>query len=109
MADIKESDWKVFKRIKENAIDRFCKKCLSEYAEIISDDTKGNHEKYLYLYRIVENYDKQMEVIFGDRTSRSKAFLQLLAIRGEGLATKEEISELSEEFQKRTDPSRVNW
>ena len=109
MADIKESDWKIFKKIKEEAIDEYCQICLAEYSEIIDDPSKGFHEKYLYLYRLVKNNDKKMELIFGDNTSRSKAFLQLLAIRGEGLGNNELISHLSEEFKEKTNPERVNW
>ena len=109
MLDIKEADWKIFKKIKEAAIDRYCQNCLSEYAEIISDNSKCNHNKYLYLYRAVENNDKKMAIIFGDNTSRSKAFLQLITIRGEGLADQELVSRLSKEYQEHTNPERLKW
>ena len=109
MADIKESDWKIFKKIKEEAIKLYCENCLSEYSDIISDSSKAAHEKYLYLYRIVVNNDKKMELIFGDNTSRSKAFLQLLAIRSEGLSNEKLVGQLSPEFQERTNPERVKW
>ncbi len=68
---MKESDWKIFKKIKENR-------------------------------------DKQMALIF-DGHSRSKAHLQLLAMRGEGLVDEELLSQLSEEFIEQTDPARLNW
>jgi hypothetical protein len=109
MADIKESDWKIFKKIKEQAVTLYCEKCLSEYSEIISNSSKSAHEKYLYLYRTVEKNDKKMDFIFGDNTSRSKALLQLLAIRGEGLANEELVSQLSPEFQERSNPERIKW
>ncbi len=109
MANIKESDWKIFKKIKEEAINQYCENCLSEYADIIAGSSKSVHEKYLYLYRIVENNNKKMDLIFGDRTSRSKAFLQLLAMRGESLANQELVSQLSPEFQEMTSPERVTW
>ncbi len=32
---MKESDWKIFKQIKEQAIQLFCKNALSEYETII--------------------------------------------------------------------------
>lgn len=108
MADIKESDWKIFKKIKKNAIDRYCNRCLNEYAEIIADKTEGNHNKYLYHYRVVQNRDKKMSLIFGDNTSRSKAFIQLLAIRKEGLAEETEIAQLTAAFQESTDPKRLS-
>jgi hypothetical protein len=109
MSDIKESDWKIFRKIKEDAILKYCERCLSEYSEIISDSSKDAHERYLYLYRVVENRDKKLDVIFGDNTSRSKAPIQLLAIRGEGLANPELVSQLSSELEERTDPKRAGW
>ena len=60
------------------------------------------------MYSLVINSDKQMALLF-DGHSRSKATLQLLAIRGENLADKNLLTKLSDEFLTQTDPSRVNW
>lgn len=105
---MKESDWKVFKQIKENAIQAFCNIALSEFEEVIKDKNENAQEAYTLLYRLVVNRDKQMALLF-DGHSRSKAHIQLLAIRGEGLADEALLSELSEEFLEQTDPKRVNW
>lgn len=105
---MKESDWKVFKQIKEQAIQLFCNNALSEYEDIIKSNKDDSQETYTYLYRMVVNRDKQMALLF-DGHSRSKASLQLLAIRGEGLADEDLLKKLSEDFLQQTDPSRVNW
>ena len=105
---MKESDWKVFKRIKEKAIGLFCSRALKEFEEIIKDKEENTHTTYTLLYRIVQNRDKQMALLF-DGHSRSKAQLQLLAIRGEGLADESLLQELSSEFLESTDPKKVNW
>jgi len=105
---MKESDWKVFKQIKEQAIQLFCNNALSEYEEIIKSKKDDSQETYTYLYRMVVNRDKQMALLF-DGHSRSKASLQLLAIRGEGLADEDLLKKLSADFLQQTDPSRVNW
>ena len=105
---MKESDWKVFKQIKEKAIQLFCNNALSEYEEIIKSNKDDSQETYTYLYRMVVNRDKQMALLF-DGHSRSKATLQLLAIRGEGLADEDLLKKLSDDFLQQTDPSRVNW
>ena len=101
---MKESDWKVFKQIKEQAIQLFCNNALSEYEEIIKSNKDDSQETYTYLYRMVVNRDKQMALLF-DGHSRSKASLQLLAIRGEGLADEHLLKKLSAEFLQQTDPS----
>ena len=105
---MKESDWKIFKKIKDKAIDNFCTNTLAELREVINDDNQSAHERYLLNYKLVNNRDKQMGLLF-DGHSRSKAPLQLLAIRREGLADEELVSKLSEEFRNQTDPSKLNW
>lgn len=105
---MKESDWKLFKGIKEKAIDRYCRNALSDFGEIIDNEDKSPHARYLYLYKIVDNTNRKMSLLI-DGHSRSKAWLQLLAIRGEGLADERLVSKLSEEFQEQTDPSKAKW
>lgn len=108
MSTIPESDWKLFKEIKAKALDKFCADALAEFKEIIEDNSKDAHERYLLHYRIVENQDKRMSLIF-DGHSRSKAVLQLMAMRGEGLADEDLVSKMSDEMQKRTDPKNTKW
>ena len=103
-----ESDWKTFKKIKEIAIEKFCKQCLAEFRDAMDDESVHVHNRYLLNYKLVQNRDKQMGLLF-DGHSRSKASLQLLGIRGEGLADEELISKLSEEFRRETDPEIHNW
>lgn len=103
-----ESDWNVFKEIKQEAIVRFCELSLAEFREAMDDETVHVHNRYLLNYKLVENKDKQMALFF-DGNSRSKAPLQLLAIRGEGLADEELIKKLSTEFRDQTDPKSRNW
>lgn len=100
-----ESDWKIFKQIKELAIERFCSNSLAEFREVINDESAHVHERYLLNYKLVENRDKQMSLIF-DGHSRSKARLQLLVMRSEGLADEQLVKQLSEEFQKQTIPTK---
>jgi len=42
-----ESDWKVFKQIKEKAIESYCRLCLSEFKKVIDDESLHVHERYL--------------------------------------------------------------
>jgi len=104
---MKESDWKTFKIIKEQAIEQFCKNALEEYSEVINNKESANN-RYLLLYKLVQNRDKQMELLF-DHQSRSKAIMQLIAIRGEGLANESLLNKLSEEFLHATDPKAHKW
>ncbi|MBV9234461.1 MAG: hypothetical protein JOZ94_01385 [Xanthobacteraceae bacterium] len=47
MHDIKESDWKTFKPLRQRALERFCGRVLDEVARIGSDQTKNTHERYI--------------------------------------------------------------
>lgn len=102
-----EADWKIFKQIKDKAIEQYCSLCLAEYRDVIDDESKDTHERYLLNYKLVKSRDKKMSSLF-DGHSRSKAWLQLLVIRKEGLADKELVSQLTDEFRKSTDPDKFN-
>jgi hypothetical protein len=101
---ISESDWKKFKKIKEEALERFCGTILNDVSEgLESRDNPTNHGKYLYLYKLIENYDKQVALLFNDH-SRSKATIQLIMLRQEGLVNEEDLKELSNELKELTNP-----
>lgn len=105
---MKESDWKTFKVIKEKAIERFCSQALAEFSETISNTDETVHDRYLLLYKLVHDRDKEMSRLF-DGHSRSKALMQLIAIRANGLADDSLVADLSDEFQEQTDPKRMGW
>lgn len=101
---ISDSDWKKFKKIKEAALERFCETVLNDVAEgLANKDNPTSHGKYLYLYKLIENYDKQIALLF-DSHSRSDATIQLLMLRQEGLVDETDIQGLSDEFKEHTIP-----
>jgi hypothetical protein len=105
---MKESDWKQFKVIKEKAIERFCTFVLEEFEEVIANREEHPHNRYLLLYKLVENRDKEMSLIF-DGHSRSRAAIQLTVIRAKGLVEESLLDGLSEDFLTQTDPVRLGW
>ena len=103
-----ENDWEIFKGIKEKAIELFCQQSLNEFREAMKDESTTAHNRYLYNYKIVENRNNQMSLLF-DGHSRSKARIQLIGIRGEGLADESLVTHLSDELRAQTDPANRNW
>ena len=103
---IKEADWRVFKQIKEMAIERYCERVLAEYREVIDDTDTHPHNRFLLMNRLTENRDKQMALIF-DGHARSKMTRQLYGMRLEGLVDDDQLAQLSEELRANTDPDRV--
>ena len=107
---MKESDWKGFKVIKERARERFCSLALEEFeeVEVIADREEHVHNRYLLLYGLVQNRNREMSLIF-DGNSRSDAPIQLTVIRAKGLVDDSLLAELSDEFRKQTDLKRHDW
>jgi hypothetical protein len=106
MKPMKESDWKIFKQIKEKALARFCEIALADFSEIINNNEEHICERYTELYKLVRMRDKELAKLFDDH-SRPKATLQLLLIRKAGLADYELLQKLSDEFSQDTDPERL--
>lgn len=99
MRDIKESDWKVFKRVREAALERFCERVLDEITRINSDSTKCKHERYVAIYRLVQEHNKEINRIF-DYLRRSTAVNQLCLFRSHDLVTEQELRQFSPELVK---------
>src|SRR5437867_12693112 len=73
--DIPERDWKVFREIHRVACERFCERVLSEIASASSAPDQGAHERYLKVFEIVRDKDKELGALF-DNPRRSSALGQ---------------------------------
>ena len=102
---MKESDWKVFKEIKENAIEVFCETALNDFREAMDKEGEDVHNRYLLNFKLVKSRDKKMSLSF-DVHSRFRAPLQLIAIRDEGLADEKLVAKLSDEFREQIEPKK---
>lgn len=94
--DISESDWKVFRQLHEVALKRFCERTLNELGQLASATDKGAHERYLAVFKLLQNRDDELAEAFND-LRRSTALRQLAIIRSRGLLTEEEIARFSPE------------
>ena len=97
--EIKESDWKVFRRLHSIALERYCQRVLEEVR--IAAECRGEyHDCYRKLYRLIRERDKTMAATFDD-PRRSTAFLLLCNMIAEELLTEEELKQFSLEAQER--------
>ena len=96
---ISEADWKHFKQVKADALDKCCQQVLDDVRKGIDDPELSNHAKYLYLYKLMENSDKRIANIF-NYNARSKAMLQLALMKSDGLLEAKQISGFSDELQR---------
>jgi hypothetical protein len=91
---ISEPDWKIFKPVRERALERFCERVLTEAESIRSDASKSQHARYIDLYHLMRDRDKELAQVF-DHLRRSTAVMQLAAFRSLGLVTDEEYMRFS--------------
>lgn len=88
--DLPESDWKVFRKLREIAFERFCERVLGDVGRIASNGTKSHHARYLEIYRLIDQRDEELAHAFND-PRRSRAIWQLAAMHSHGLLTQDEI------------------
>ena len=99
MRAIKESDWKILRQLKSQALERICKQILLELEQINADDTRSFYQRYLKIYEVVQQRDKEIARIF-DNLSRSTALMKLVTMKSSGLLTEEEFSRFSDETRQ---------
>jgi hypothetical protein len=94
MREIKEPDWKVLRRV--HPLERFFKRVLAEIDRVSRDGATSHHARYLQLFRILQQRDREMARLF-DNPRRLHALTTLAQMRSQGLLTEDEISSLSPE------------
>ena len=93
---ISEADWKVLRRVHPLALERYCERVLAEIERVMHNSGQSTHQRYLDIFQIVEQRDREMASIFND-PKRSNALTMLARIRSVGLLTEDEFSSLSPE------------
>lgn len=96
--NIKESDWKVFRELRELALERYCQRVLEEVQRVVDKGSGSYHERYLKLWKLLRGRDKTLAIAFDD-PRRSQAINQLANIDAENLLTEAELSQFSDELR----------
>ena len=97
--EINDSDWKVFRRLRSIALERYCKRVLEE-VRVAADCKDDYHDCYRKVYRLIRDRDKRMAAAFDD-PRRSTAFILLTNMIAEGLLTERELKQFSRDVQER--------
>jgi hypothetical protein len=95
MHDVPESDWKVFRELRQHALERFCKGALEEVQTILRDGSRSHHDRYLDLFRLLRTRDDELAHAFND-ARRSRMITQLGAIHAYGLLEPDELERFTE-------------
>ena len=86
----------MFRELHCVALDRYCQRILDEIALIAADTKETAHERYLRIYKVIQERDRTLAEAF-DGMRRSTALLQLLTICSHGLLTEEEIGHFTQD------------
>ena len=84
-SEIKESDWKLFRRFHEIALERFSKQVIEEINDATSNCTQDYHNRYLEIFNLIMDRNEQMARAFDDER-RSNAFHPAGQHQGESVA-----------------------
>ncbi|MEO6392269.1 MAG: peptide ABC transporter substrate-binding protein [Pyrinomonadaceae bacterium] len=100
--EITEKDWKLFRRLHEVALERFCKRILEEVQDLAGSSTGSCHDRYLRVYQLMKTRDKAIAAAFND-LRRSTAFIALAIIVNTGFLTEAELDQFSSEARQIVD------
>src|SRR5215475_5020007 len=103
--DIKESDWKIFRKLRELALERYCQRAIEDVTRVVETNNRGYHDRYLQLWKLLRKHDKTVAICFDD-PRRSQAILQLANIDAEDLLMEEELNQFSEETREQLESIR---
>jgi hypothetical protein len=67
--DIRESDWKVFRRLHSIALERYCQRILEE-VRLTAACNDSYHDCYLKVFRLIRDRDKTMAAAFDNPVGR---------------------------------------
>ena len=95
---IPESDWRHFKRVHSELLERYCARVLDELAASLQAREGTAHDRYIRAYKLLKDRDKDLARAFDD-FRRSTAVMQLAIMRLMGLLTDEDLSAFSEQTQ----------
>jgi hypothetical protein len=93
---VSERDWKVFRELRQVALERLCDKILAEAKAEMERSGKSSHQKYLSLYKLMDKRDDDVARAFND-FRRSTALMQIGIIHSMGLFTPDELRRFSPE------------
>jgi len=96
---IPESDWRHFKRVHNELLERYCARVLDELAATLKAGDGTAHDRYVRAYKLLKNRDEDMARAFDD-FRRSTAVLQLAIMRRMHLLTDKDLSVFSAQTQE---------
>ena len=96
--EIKESDWKIYRKLHPIVLDRYCQAVIAEIDKIERKSELSYHQKYLEIFALMRSRDKEIALLFDD-PRRSNAVDHIMGLKSRDLLTDEEFGQFSVETQ----------
>jgi hypothetical protein len=93
--NLPERDWRLLRSLHDVALDRYCTRVLEECAAVTREAGLSAHEKYLRLFRLINERDKRIAGAFDD-LRRSTAIQRLAGMMILGVVADEELAPFSQ-------------
>lgn len=95
-----ERDWKYIRSVHDDLLATLCKRINRQSGDLLADFVGSEHEKYLALYRHIQDSNRIIADCFND-LKRSNLIMKLAALHHHAILTQEHIGNLSPETQER--------
>jgi len=89
-----ERDWKIFREVREVALERLCERALGDAKAVVEDATKTHHQRFLELFDLLVERNRDVARGFDD-LRRSTMLPQLAFILRLGLLEADEFGRFS--------------
>ncbi len=89
-----ESDWKLFRELREVALERLCERILDDAKDVISDSASSHHERFGRLFGLIRDQNNDIARAF-DGPKRSSMLAHLGVIHSLGLLEPGDLARFS--------------
>lgn len=97
--EVTERDWKVFRELRELALERLCERTLDDAVAVVDNPDKTHHERFRELFGLVVDRNKDIARGF-DVLKRSAMITQLSVMDSLGLLEADELARFSANTRK---------
>jgi hypothetical protein len=100
--DFPESDWELFRGLREVALDRFCQRVRDEIEPLRLNASGSHHERYLDVFGFLRERDEELAFAFND-PRRCQMIVQLAAMQAYGLLEPDEFARFTPRTRARVE------
>lgn len=99
MREFPETDWKKLRALKPRVLNHACARIIDALVQIIEKREGREHEAYLELWKLMQEEDDLIAMMFND-FKRSTAFFKLAAWQKHGLLSESDLAAFTEETRE---------